>query len=193
MKVCSWMLVAVVALSLVACGGDEAADTPENGGGGGGGGDGGSQDQPVVTVTPSAAFEKAKEAWASGSFTALYGMLSEETRAKVDALVTQARGLAKSAIEQGGAAAEMAKTAFKAKWGVAVDELMEMSAEDAGGAMIDYVAEDEVPGVFKPDSKIAEEKIDGDSAVLVVEKPNGKTTEVEMVKEGDTWVLVYDW
>ena len=144
-------------------------------------------------MTPSAAFEKAKEAWASGNFTALYGMLSEETRGKVDALVTQARGLAKSAVEQGGAAAEMAKTAFKSKWGVAVDELMEMSAEDAGGAMIDYVAEDEVPGVFKPDSKITEEKIDGDSAVLVVEKPNGKTAEVEMVKEGDTWVLVYDW
>jgi hypothetical protein len=188
MRFLSFAMVVVLALGLVACGGDENGETPKAGDGGNGNGE-----KPAATVTPTEAFQQIKDAWGSGGFAKVYGMLSADTRTAIDEYVTQARELAAKAMEQAGAAADLAKAAFKEKWGVAVDDLMGMSAEDAGGAMIGYVTENEVPGVFKPESKVVNETIEGDKAVLTVEKPNGKTSDVEMVKEGDTWVLVYDW
>jgi len=191
----------LLAFVLVACGGDEPADS------GGGGGDGGTTPATGTTTgttttpadtsaataadSPLGAFERIKAAVAAGDYAALYDLLSADVRSSLEAQIGKARELVKAAEGKAPMAVELAKSQLGEQYGFSYDDLVNRPTRELGGKMIGKAFGDRIPGVFKGEVQ-GEPAVGGDTATLVVTKPNGKTEDLEMVKEDDGWKLRYE-
>jgi hypothetical protein len=184
-----WSLIPVVVLAalLFACGGEEPADQGDHGATTAG--DEGGGETPVVAsgVQESKdAFTRIQEAWANRDFGALYGMLGEGTRARIDGWVAMVKKQFADLEAKAGPLAEVGRQALAAKFGKGAANLDELSAEDAGAYAIEQLWGDDTPDELEGELQ-GDPVVDGDTATLTLKKPDGSTGEVEMVKEGGEW------